>query len=271
MNLRQTIVCWIVRKIVKSGNVRDKQRLISLCWRGLREAQSIYGPILRIRSGDLTNVGAVIGYGEEIPNQIRRLSPTDVFLDVGANTGIFGLVASDIVKDGLVFSFEPNPAIYNDLCHNIERNQRQNIVALNFAVGNRDGLIRLRYKPEHSGGSKVLKDSGADHTRGESSTPGRLVPLIAFASMTFLKEAIGERRLGIKIDVEGYEINALRGLQDADLLRSADWIIAEIDEENLGYYETSKAELYDFMTDEGFSAKKGVETSGHYDEIFERR
>ena len=59
---------------------------------------------------DFTNTASLLGYyGDEIPDQIRKLASHDVFIDIGANTGVFSLVACDIVKDGFVFAFEPIP------------------------------------------------------------------------------------------------------------------------------------------------------------------
>ena len=77
-----------------------------------------------------------------------------------------------------------------------------------------------------------------------------------------------DKRIGLKIDVEGHEFNVLQGLQKAGLLSRASWAIVEIDESHLERHEASVSDIYEMMSDIDFVPAKGPNTSAHYDEIF---
>ncbi|HVU52829.1 MAG TPA: FkbM family methyltransferase [Polyangia bacterium] len=90
----------------------------------------------------------VFAFGGWEPNLSRyiadRLRPGDVFVDVGANTGYFSLLASPIVgPSGKVLALEASPAIHGLLLDNLRRNRADNVEALNVAVADRplDALL----------------------------------------------------------------------------------------------------------------------------------
>jgi FkbM family methyltransferase len=60
----------------------------------------------------------------------------DIVLDLGATTGDFSIIASKkIGKNGKVIALEPNIEDYKILKHNAERNNCQNLIALNLGIG----------------------------------------------------------------------------------------------------------------------------------------
>ena len=68
-------------------------------------------------------------------NYLRR---DDVFIDIGANIGTTTLEASKkIGDDGKIFSFEPNPRIFEFLRQNILLNKCKNVKLFNFALGSK--------------------------------------------------------------------------------------------------------------------------------------
>ncbi len=70
----------------------------------------------------------------------KLLKPGDVFVDCGANIGLWSLVASSVVGSrGKVFAFEPNPLTFRKLINNLEYNDNATIVAFNVALGNNQG------------------------------------------------------------------------------------------------------------------------------------
>lgn len=229
-------------------------RLLRLC----RFAPTIYGPLVRVKEGDWTNRAAIFGvYGPEIADRIRALSPNDAFLDVGANSGVFSLVASAVLKDGVVIAFEPNREIFFDLCANIAANDASNIIPLNLALSDRDGFLPLETHEGHSGATSLRTDG-----------TGQRVFLIDPANLKALSLALDGKLTGIKIDVEGHELHVLRGLHAAGILRKACWIIVEIDGANLAQHGETVAGVYNFLASLGFRPEKGRKDSEHYDEIF---
>lgn len=84
----------------------------------------------------------------------------DTFIDIGANTGYYTLLASQIVgAEGSVLSFEPNPVVFNRLKFNLENNDNENIQAFNYGLANRDGEFELKVNPKNLGQGTIKGDS----------------------------------------------------------------------------------------------------------------
>ncbi len=141
------------------------------------------------------------------------LSPRDVCVDIGASIGYFTVLASRLVgQEGHVYAFEPAPEAYAALRRNVELNGLSNVTAQAIAVGAAEGVETL-YDPwvvSNVGAASMLREpDAATHERRSRepvSVPVR--PLGALVAESDLRRA----RL-IKIDVEGYEIEVLRGLE----------------------------------------------------------
>ena len=75
---------------------------------------------------------------DEINYMSSVLEKGDIFIDVGANIGLFSLIASKKVgNDGLVISFEPSPTTYKRFIENIELNSYENIDARNIGLSDK--------------------------------------------------------------------------------------------------------------------------------------
>ena len=268
LGIKDTSVASVIRFLFRRRRFKGRNFAIRLLLRIASVAPSRYGPLLRVRMLDFTNTASLLGYyGDEIPDQIRKLASHDVFIDIGANTGVFSLVACDIVKDGFVFAFEPNPHTFADLSSNILANGRSNIVGLNLAISGVSQLFAIKHNRAHSGGTS-LKKLRKGPLAPINSSDEHLIVAIAPQNLEPLLEVTRERRIGIKIDVEGHEHNVLQGLFKAGLLDRTDWVIVEIDEKNLRRHNASISDIYELMRNIGFSPSKGERFSEHYDEIF---
>src|SRR6266576_2927776 len=74
-------------------------------------------------------------YEPELAYLERILSPGKVFIDVGANFGVYTLVASKLVGDtGSVLAFEPTAQSFGILRKNVELNHCSNVSAFQVAL-----------------------------------------------------------------------------------------------------------------------------------------
>lgn len=232
-----------------------------------KSLRSHYGPILCCNPQDHTNVYAISGdYGHVISNHITGLPENSAFIDIGANYGLFSLLAASHLPKGKVFSFEPNPEIYHYLLTAKELNELENIITLNYAVGIDSGKMELRYNKKHSGVSSLVTNDQKASEDIETFT----VEVLNIAENDTLKELDKIPAAHIKIDVEGYEGKIIETVRQAPWYNKVKSIIVEIDDRNLRKFDSSAKSLYKTLEQDGFTPTIGFNDTKHYDEIFVR-
>lgn len=145
-------------------------------------------------------------YGSGILHCAREiLRPGDTALDVGGQLGFFAAAFAQLVgPTGRVGTFEPDPRVWPRLTAGIEANVELNVIPRNAAVAASEGTMTLHVSP--TAGWSTLID--CDYPEVES-VDVQTVTLDGLRS----REDLGWDRLRlIKIDVEGAEIEALRGM-----------------------------------------------------------
>lgn len=133
-------------------------------------------------------------------------SDDDVILDIGANIGWYSLVLkANIPANIRVFAIEPEPLNYSLLEKNISNNGVKGISTFNVAVAEKSGYSTLfLYYPKNSGRHSLLDIN----PQTKKSVQVETVSLDEFLP----KQNIGYDRIKlIKIDIEGYEVFALKG------------------------------------------------------------
>ena len=134
----------------------------------------------------------------------RTLKPGMVMLDVGAHVGYFSLLAARLVgSEGKVFSFEPDPINYDLLVQNIELNQYGNIFPVNSAVGDKVGSLTL---------FQTALDNGRHSTYHHGLPESGSVEVAVSTLDAFLDARDWPDIDLVKVDVEGAEMDVLRGM-----------------------------------------------------------
>lgn len=135
---------------------------------------------------------------------VAALEPGATVLDIGANVGIYTvLAAARVGPAGHVYAFEPERENFSLLMKNIAANGHGNVVPLQRAVGERKGEIPVY----------LAKDNRGDH-RTYSPNDGYqrehyLVPMVT------VDDALPPSATPsvIKMDIQGFEMYALRGMR----------------------------------------------------------
>ena len=147
--------------------------------------------------------------------------PGEAILDVGANIGLFTIRYARTFPKARVYAFEPNPGVYKRLLRNLEANGLTNVVAINAAAGDIVGIRPFFVERVTVKGSMIQNgDRGA-----EPAFYTEVINLDAFCRA----HSIGSIGL-FKIDVEGAEMEVLRGAQDALQVTKAAMIECHSDE-----------------------------------------
>jgi FkbM family methyltransferase len=126
-------------------------------------------------------------------------------VDIGANVGYYTLLAARRTgAHGTVYAFEPEPRNFKLLSENIRLNGYENVVATQKAVSNETGTTSLFLSPR--GGTSHSLLSSRDRSKGT-------IEVEAVALDEFF-EAEGNPAIQvIKMDIEGWEMEALDGMR----------------------------------------------------------
>jgi FkbM family methyltransferase len=167
----------------------------------------------------------------------KILKPGDVFFDVGANIGLMTLFASKAVGvSGEVHSFEPEPDTFRILSKNIEINNAENIKLNNIALGSeqKEGLIYPNMEINR-GASSIVKQDGSVGKKIRINTLDQYLKNVSPLNIKL-----------IKIDIEGYELEMLKGAKH--LLQTNNAPILCIEYSKHVEHVTDVGDIYDFIT-----------------------
>ena len=134
----------------------------------------------------------------------RLIKKDNVFIDIGANIGIFSLMASDVAgPNGSVVVVEPNPVTFGFLAEIIAHNKTfDNIIMLQLAISDSLGLLPLQLNGDDSilmeRASLIHREAGARIVNVFTNRLDNILP-------ANVKPDI------MKIDVEGAELEVLDG------------------------------------------------------------
>lgn len=131
----------------------------------------------------------------------ENLKDGETYVDVGANIGQHSLFASRVVGDsGKVIAFEPVPKIYKQFKESVALNDFKNIQIHNLACGEAKKEMFIYMTESNMGGSSLV--FGSDEREKEKINVVTADSILADESQIDF----------IKIDVEGYEYEAMLGL-----------------------------------------------------------
>ncbi len=220
-------------------------------WRRLRKlVQLLPDPLFRrgLRHG----VGAAIEH-RAILAPLRVAS----VVDVGANRGQFALLALSLFPDAHVHAFEPTPKPLHRLCAWAAGETRLSVHRL--ALGSEAGEVLMHLSLSDDNSS--LKQPTDRQLTEHPSTPmvgSMMVPLARLDRV--LSPAEMPRPCLLKIDVQGHELEVLRGC--GALLDQIDHVLVECSYVELYKDQALGDQLAAHLTDRGF-VQAGISHMSH--------
>jgi len=145
-------------------------------------------------------------------------------VDVGANTGVFSLLAATVNPRCTVHAFEPFPAAADLLEANLRANRLDNVRLIRSAVSNRTGTQALHYN------EALRLTQGASLVARQDRIHQITIPVVQLDE--YLQAGGVETLDLLKIDVEGTEPEVLQGAAQAIARDTPDIVIELIRKEH---------------------------------------
>ena len=128
-----------------------------------------------------------------------------IILDIGAHTGIYSLIANLSIRKGAVLSFEPYYMNFSRLNLNLRANSISTQNAFMLAVGSEKGNLPFSVDPNVD----YLTSGG----KLGAFTKKKIFSVQTITIDQFLDEEAQTNLKVIKIDVEGHELQCLKGME----------------------------------------------------------
>jgi FkbM family methyltransferase len=209
-------------------------------------------------------------YSNKIWTELAKNS--DIIFDIGANSGVYSLLAEAVNKSCTVYAFEPIPRIFQLLNENIRLNRFENITAINYALSDHKGIAEM---PDLENG--MIYESSLEKGFIESLDYLKVKDKLIFhkVNVETLADVITEYNIDridlMKIDVETHEPMVIKGM-GRFLAKFKPIIIIEILNETVAsklseYFTQSDYIFYNISEDRGYEKVENLSSSADYNFI----
>ena len=230
---------WIYTSLLKPRPLRRWAN--GLLLRMIPQSVEINGVTVVLNPADpVVSSALALGVYESFEAELiaRLVQPGSYVLDIGANVGYYtALLARAVGPDGSVTAFEPEPGNFGVLGQTVRANGFGSVQTVRGAVSESPGESFLFLSEQNGGDHRLYATDGREKIT---------VPILSIDTFLPPGQAVGF----VKMDVQGSEGGALRGMRET-LRRSPDaQILIEFWPEGLTRAGTDPAELLATLSEE---------------------
>ena len=157
-----------------------------------------------------------------------KLRPGSVFLDVGSATGAMTLPIADKFPGVRIIAFEPARRARRLLKATLVKNDLLGVVVEPTAIWEREGAVSFAERPISQDGSvPFLPETSTIVAEGSTDPHGQVLQVNTMTLDAVARRyGLSDGHIIIKIDIEGFEIGALKG---AEMLLNSNTVDLAID------------------------------------------
>jgi FkbM family methyltransferase len=207
-----------------------------------RSVVDVHGHQLEVDDGDYLGLTINRVYEPEVTNFLRAFVRSgQTAIDLGANMGYFTLLFARLVgPGGHVLAFEPDPENFELLERNVRANRYANVTLSQNAVSDHPGTALLYRSPVNPGDHRLVDVGNREAVEVQVITLDEALP------------EVHRTVHWIKMDIQGAEVAALRGMQS--IIRSAGEmsIVTEFCPRAIVDFGDDPAELVALLAEAGF-------------------
>jgi FkbM family methyltransferase len=245
--------------VVKTARKLKAAALSPLMARSEGPVRSAYGVLMVPNWQDTTFRYCIFGtYGRDLADLLLGQRDDFVFVDIGANQGLYSLIAAQNPKCCKIIVFEPVPSTHARLAANVALNGATAKTKLHLlAIADSAGEVTINVAPDHTGTASLAgrdSGSGAGSVTIETIDAPLLDPLLA-----------GDLPMFVKIDVEGLEAVVIAELAKTPSFARVQAIFYEVDDR-----WASAGEIETLLRAAGFTRFAKYGRGHHYDVLASR-
>ncbi len=193
-------------------------------------------------------------------NLMKMIKEDSVIFDIGANVGRFSFHFAKLAHQGKVVCFEPDSKNFSDLMKTEKLNNYHNISFLKKGLGSEKNLLPLyRVNESNPGMNRILKNI---YPNGRSEEI-EIIKLDDYIELSDFEDINI-----IKIDVEGYEHEVLKGGEKI-IKRLKPILFVEVNDQNLKEHNSSALDLVSWIRSKGYTIKNASTNQYLSDNPFE--
>ncbi|WP_379920901.1 FkbM family methyltransferase [Erythrobacter sp. R86502] len=184
--------------------------------------RSAYGVLMTPNWQDTTFRYCIFGtYGRDLSDLLLRRCDDFVFVDIGANQGLYSLLAAQNPRCRSVIAFEPVPATHQRLAANVAMNGgAERTILHRLAIADSVGAVKISVAAGHTGTATLA---------GRKAQTGGGVTIQTIDAALVDPLLAGDLPLFVKIDVEGLEAVVISELTKTRAFARIDAIFYEVD------------------------------------------
>lgn len=195
----------------------------------------------------------------------RLVKPGDVAFDVGAHAGIYSVLLSRLCgSSGRVCAFEPVHETYWRLRETLALNRCDNVVPVEKAVCDRDGVVQMNL---FEASNSEWNSLGTPMMNGPNDTrvsPSLHIEVGAVTLDQFCSSERIERIHFLKVDVEGFELAVFQGADRLLREHRIDCICFEISKEPLRGAGVESRQIFEKLADHGYGVYRFDRSLGRF-------
>lgn len=175
-----------------------------------------------------------------------KLRDGDIAIDVGANIGWYSLILDKISagSSAQIFAFEPNAKTYELLIENLRINDASSVIGIQKGLSDVNETKIMYLNNKNIGQHSLLPLAGQNRTEE--------IETVTLNDYFKQKNLNPEKLKFIKMDIEGFELMALRGA--TTLLKTCPLIMLEYSPHLMAECNFRPQDLLDLMTENNYQA-----------------
>ena len=192
----------------------------------------------------------------------RFLKKSDVFIDVGANGGLYTVIAAEkIQNNGHIYACEPSQRELELLEHNIKINSLDNVTIIKSVISSEGGTVKFG-----------IAQDGAMNSLSQTDHPGQKIDHWDNIESTTIDNLIESYQLTkiklVKIDVEGAEKLVIDGAKELLQSKNSPVILLEASNLNSKSFGFSATQVLQQLVDYGYKIYYfNPEKNGYLDSV----